>query len=47
MLHRANTEWPCLSCDFLLPLDIPYQVKNPLYRKMEKYPLEVFFIAGT
>ena len=17
MLHRANTEWPCLSCDFI------------------------------
>ena len=19
MLHRVNTEWPCLSCDYILP----------------------------
>ena len=21
MLHRTTTEWPCLSCDILLPSD--------------------------
>lgn len=47
MLHRINTEWPCLSCDFLLSSDITYQPKKTFYKKIEKYPLEVFLIAGT
>lgn len=27
MLHRANTEWPCLSCDFVT--GEPHDINNP------------------
>lgn len=50
MLHRASTEWPCLSCDFLSGETRPlsgYQTKNPICQKDFEYPLEIYGIAGS
>lgn len=50
MLHRASTEWPCLSCDFLsgdlMPLS-GYSTVTPTCRKDYKYPIEIYGISGS
>ncbi|EAS04841.1 histone-binding protein RBBP4 or subunit C of Caf1 complex protein (macronuclear) [Tetrahymena thermophila SB210] len=45
MLHRANTEWPCLSCDFVT--GEPHNINNPGFQEMKKYPYDVYVVAGT
>lgn len=45
MLHRANTEWPCLSCDFVT--GEPHDINNPNFMEMKKYPYDVSVVAGT
>lgn len=47
MLHRANTEWPCLSFDVMLPEYSSYNFLNRNYENMEKYPYTVYLVAGT
>ncbi|CAD8113164.1 unnamed protein product [Paramecium primaurelia] len=47
MLHRVTTEWPCLSCDFVLTEEEQQQYKNKEYQKMNKYPYSVYLAAGT
>lgn len=47
MLHRVTTEWPCLSCDFVLTEEEQLQYKNKEYHKMNKYPYTVYMAAGT
>ena len=50
MLHRANVEWPCLSCDFISgihPVNKIYSQPNlPKIQDFE-YPLEIFAVAGS
>jgi ribosome assembly protein RRB1 len=48
MYHRASTEWPCLSVDFLIPgLDSLQSVKNVKVVEDFKYPLELYSVAGS
>lgn len=50
MLHRANTEWPCLSCDFLsgeTANGMQFNQQNVQIEKNLKYPMEVFAVAGS
>ncbi|CAD8210558.1 unnamed protein product [Paramecium octaurelia] len=47
MLHRVTTEWPCLSCDFVLTEEEQQQYRNKEYHKMNKYPYTVYLAAGT
>lgn len=47
MLHRANTEWPCLSCDFISG-ELGYDLSpNRVIEKNPQYPLEVFSVAAS
>ena len=47
MLHRANTEWPCLSCDFISG-DLGYDLSpNRVIEKNPQYPLEVYSVAAS
>lgn len=50
MLHRASTEWPCLSCDFLSgelkPLS-GYTNVTPDCKKDFEFPLEIYGVAGS
>ncbi len=49
MLHRATTEWPCLSVEFLLKEHSTFQFRSTETKKVEKsdYPLEVFLVGGS
>lgn len=48
LYHRASTEWPCLSVDFLIPgLDSLQSVKDIKVVEDFKYPLELFTVAGS
>ena len=46
MLHRTTTEWPCLSCDILLPSDHNESIYSS-FQKMDDYPYTVYVVAGT
>ena len=50
MLHRATTEWPCLSCDFLsgqFRQDFNYPQTSQFCRKDLDYPLDLMAVAGS
>jgi ribosome assembly protein RRB1 len=50
MLHRANTEWPCLSCDFLsgqVSTNNSFPLHTPNIEKNIDYPMEVYAVAGS
>lgn len=50
MLHRANTEWPCLSCDFLtgtLTNNLRFEQQTINIEKNLEYPMEVYAVAGS
>lgn len=47
MLHRANTEWPCLSCDFISGEIGLNSNPNLQIEKNPQYPLEAFCVAGS
>jgi ribosome assembly protein RRB1 len=47
MLHRANTEWPCLSCDFISGNTGYNFEQNLIPEKNPSYPLEVYSVAGS
>lgn len=53
MLHRANSEWPCLSCDFLTglnPNSNSYQksdIENFSKNYNKEFPIETFAVAGS
>ena len=50
MLHRATTEWPCLSCDFLtgnFRQDSIYKQHIPNIAKDFEYPLDLMAVAGS
>lgn len=51
MLHRATTEYPCLSCDFLTGRTADFKIykqpEAPAASEDTKYPLNLFGVAGT
>lgn len=50
MLHRANTEWPCLSCDFLSGVtstNMSFSQQTPQINANPVYPVEVYAVAGS
>lgn len=48
MYHRASTEWPCLSVDFLLPgLNSLQSIRDIKVVENFEYPLELFTVAGS
>ena len=48
MYHRASTEWPCLSVDFVLPgLNSFKSVKDVKVVQNFEYPLELFSVGGS
>lgn len=50
MLHRANTEWPCLSCDFLsgnVCDGFQFNQQDIQIEKEFDYPMEVYAVAGS
>lgn len=50
MLHRASTEWPCLSCDFLSGNLMPLSGYSPVIPQCVKdyeYPLEIYGVSGS
>lgn len=49
MLHRATTEFPCLSCDFLTGMKADHKLyKVPeLQMKDTEYPLDLLAVAGS
>jgi ribosome assembly protein RRB1 len=50
MLHRASTEWPCLSCDFLsgeLAHFGAYSNFSPELKEAVNYPIEIYGVAGS
>eukprot|EP01017_Pseudomicrothorax_dubius_P048078 TRINITY_DN8696_c0_g1_i1.p1 TRINITY_DN8696_c0_g1~~TRINITY_DN8696_c0_g1_i1.p1 ORF type:complete len:560 (+),score=176.48 TRINITY_DN8696_c0_g1_i1:124-1803(+) len=47
MLHRVQTEWPCLSCDFVVPDQDPSNPGRLEPVQMKKYPYTVYLVAGT
>lgn len=48
MYHRATTEWPCLSVDFLLPqIKTLQNINNVQVIENFEYPLELYAVAGS
>ena len=49
MFHKASTEWPCLSVDFLASLQDPFDLSLKNYNNPVsfKYPIEVFLVGGS
>ena len=48
MYHRAMTEWPCLSVDFLLPnFQTSPSLNNITMVEEFEYPLELYAVAGS
>ena len=49
MLHRANSEWPCMTLDWLVPLN--NSTSNYIGRTFEQesweFPLKVYAVAGS
>ena len=47
MLHRANTEWPCLSFDTIIPEYESYDFKATKPVEMNSYPYTLYLVSGT
>lgn len=48
MLHRANTEWPCLSFDWLRSdPSKEFNLSKPSIQKEIEYPLDLYSVAGS
>lgn len=47
MLHRANTEWPCLSFDTIIPEYESYDFKTTKPVEMNSYPYTLYLVSGT
>lgn len=51
MLHRATTEYPCLSCDFLTGQKADFKIFKPptglAGNEETAYPLDLYGVAGT
>lgn len=46
--HRAHTEWPCLSVDFLMPgINTISDVKNIKMLEKFDYPLDLYVVSGS
>lgn len=52
MLHRATTEWPCMTIDWLVPepqmmLTNSYKPRKLDLQQSWQYPLELYAVAGS
>ncbi len=50
MFHRASTEWPCLSIDFIADVHDPYEIRKrdfSIPTKNFKYPLDLLLVGGS
>eukprot|EP01016_Furgasonia_blochmanni_P047994 TRINITY_DN7107_c0_g1_i1.p1 TRINITY_DN7107_c0_g1~~TRINITY_DN7107_c0_g1_i1.p1 ORF type:complete len:587 (+),score=125.17 TRINITY_DN7107_c0_g1_i1:304-2064(+) len=47
MIHRCQTEWPCLSCDVVEPIFSRDALASRQWTPMNTYPYTVYLVAGT
>lgn len=48
MFHRASTEWPCLSADFILPgINSIADVQNVQMLEKCVFPLDLYVVSGS
>lgn len=50
MFHRASTEWPCLSVDFLIDSPDPYTIVKRDFSQGLKtfdYPIDLYVVGGS
>ena len=50
MFHRASTEWPCLSIDFLVDSFDPYTIVKRDFSEGERgfeYPIDLYAVGGS